>query len=63
MPITNTSGYMGVTTRKTPYGIRYVAEIIRKGERIYLGTFNTPEEAASVYGKYVREVLHESCAY
>lgn len=57
-PITNTSGYIGVTKRSNG---KYVAELMRNGKHIFLGYYETPEEASIVHDKYVREVLHEHC--
>lgn len=41
----NTSGYRGVTARKTGYAAR----VIVNGRYIYLGTYDDPEEASRVY--------------
>lgn len=59
-PITNTSGYMGVTKRKNG---KYVAELVRKGKHIFLGYYETPEQASIAHDRYVNEVLNEHGAY
>lgn len=47
MPMTNTSGYMGVTWQK---GVdRWKAQIGIRGKNKYLGLFDTPEEASAAY--------------
>ena len=47
--ISNTSGYKGVTAN----GKNWQAQISVKNKHIYLGTFNTPEDAAKAYDQYV----------
>ena len=44
---TNTSGYKGVTLRKTSG--KWQAEIMSQGRRKFLGSFTTPEAAALAY--------------
>lgn len=44
-PITNTSGFKGVTWQAN----RWVAQISVRGKRVYLGRFKTKEEAAQAY--------------
>lgn len=46
-PITNTSGYKGVTRS----GKRWRAYVAVNGIKKYLGTFDNPEQAAQVYEK------------
>lgn len=46
-PITNTTGYKGVSYHK--HNDRYVAQINVNGKLKYLGSFNTPEEAHVAY--------------
>ena len=58
-PRTNTSGYLGVTTR----GTKYVAELVRNGKHIFLGYYDDPKEASIVHDRYVKEVLHEHGTY
>jgi len=50
----NTSGYKGVYWHK-PMG-KWCAAIKLKGKRIYLGYFQTPEEAHSAYCKAAQEL-------
>ena len=46
-PITNTSGYKGVSYRR--HTNRYISRIRVNNEGIYLGSFDTPEEAYVAY--------------
>lgn len=55
----NTSGFKGVSWHKRTK--RWGACICLEGKRIYLGLFNTPEEADAVVRK-AREELHGSFA-
>jgi DNA-directed RNA polymerase subunit RPC12/RpoP len=49
----NTSGYRGVSFNKTKE--KWQASIGLNNKQIYLGTFNTAEEAAEAYINYVKE--------
>jgi hypothetical protein len=55
IPRTNTSGYKGVTKR----GNKWEANIKFDGRRIYLGRYETVEEAAMVYEKKAKELFGE----
>jgi hypothetical protein len=48
------SSYRGVTWHK--HKQRYIAQIQYQGTRVYLGTYDTAEEAASVYDFHAREL-------
>lgn len=50
----NKTGYKGVSLHK-PAG-KYVANIMIKGKQLYLGIFDTPEEAHEAYKKKALEV-------
>lgn len=51
----NTSGYKGVISS----GSKWVARIRVSGERLYLGSFNSAEEAAAAYDKAAVEAFGE----
>lgn len=53
---TNTSGYVGVSYRKTMD--RYDARIKRNGKSYFLGYYDTAEEAAEAY-QHAKTVIHE----
>lgn len=57
---TNTSGYRGVTFIKQ--NSQYMAQIVHNGNRVYLGYYNTIEEAAYVRVKYEWEHLKHDIA-
>ena len=50
----NSSGYKGVCWRKARQ--KWQAQIVLNGEKIYLGCFQTPEEAHSAYCKAAQEL-------
>lgn len=52
-PERNKHGMVGVT--KAPYG-KYSAKIRWKGDRLWLGTFDTPEDAGAAYMNKKREL-------
>jgi hypothetical protein len=54
-PKTNTSGFKGVTKR----GNKWEANIKFDGRLIYLGRYETAEEAAMIYNKKARELFGE----
>ena len=54
-PESNTSGYKGVNLHRGGW----MARIMCQGNRIYLGTFNTKEEAALAYNEKATEVFGE----
>ncbi len=54
----NTTGFKGVY----PCGRKYRAQITSDGKQIYIGSFNSPEEAAIAYANKARELHGEfSC--
>jgi hypothetical protein len=55
IPRTNTSGFKGVTKR----GKKWEANIKFDGQPIYLGRYETAEEAAMVYEKKAKELFGE----
>lgn len=52
----NSVKYIGVTKNRNRYG----AQIKIDGVRVWLGTYDTPEEASEVYLKFKRQ-YHEGC--
>jgi hypothetical protein len=52
----NISGFLGVA----PNHSRWLAKITVSGKQIYLGTYNTPEEAHQAY-LAAKRVLHSTC--
>lgn len=55
-PKTNTSGYKGVCLTKDG---KWVSQICVKGKRIYLGRFDSPEEASKSYQKAAKKYHKE----
>ena len=53
----NTSGYKGV--HKSKNRKRWKAELKHNGKRLYLGTYNTKEEAAKVYNETAKKYYGE----
>ena len=53
----NTSGFRGVSFRKDSG--KWVAQIVNMYERIYLGLYATPEEAACAYDRKALEIYGE----
>jgi hypothetical protein len=51
----NTSGYKGVNSN----GFNYMARIRVNGERIYIGTYSTVEEAGRAYDNKAKELHGE----
>lgn len=47
----NRTGYRGVMTMKTAWGMKYQARITVGGQRYFLGTYDTPEAAAQAAGE------------
>lgn len=47
----NTTGYRGVCVVKRAHGIKYQADVRKDGRKVYLGTFDTPEDAHAAYVK------------
>jgi hypothetical protein len=58
-PITNTSGYKGVTLKKRHTTKRWCARITYNDKRIHLGYFATKEEAAYAYNEKAKELYGE----
>ena len=56
-PKTNKSGYKGVYY--DAWGDRYRAKIVLKGKRIYLGSFDLPEEAYQAYCRAAQKIFGE----
>ena len=52
----NKSGYRGI---RQIYGGKYIARIGVRGERLYIGLFNTAESAARAYDQYAIEIYGE----
>lgn len=61
MPITNTSGYKGVTWHKGEK--KWVAQIKINGKLIQMGYFNTPELAHEAYCRKADELFGEFANY
>lgn len=54
-PRTNTSGYKGVKLERRTKTPRYTARITVNRKEIHLGTYDTPEEAATAYDQAARK--------
>ena len=55
----NIIGFKGVVMRKNKNDVKYYAQINFNKKWIYLGTYNTPEEAHEVYKNKCRELFGE----
>lgn len=55
--VNNLSGYKGVSRESNG---RYTAILYSNGSKIYLGTFDTPEQASDVYRKKRIELFSEN---
>jgi hypothetical protein len=53
----NTSGFKGVTERKTVGGVRWLAQICNDNQAIFLGSFSSKLEAAEAHDKAAKELF------
>lgn len=57
----NTTGYRGVSKYFYNGRKKWTAALSKKGKKIRLGYFDTPEEAAKAFDKAAREIYGEFC--
>jgi len=55
--VNSKSGYKGVTKKNSSR--KWIPEIRKDGKKLYLGSYNTPEEAAKAYDKAAKEIFGE----
>lgn len=60
MPAKNTSGYRGVYWHKARG--KWAAQMMHKGEMLFLGLYSDPVDASNAYVKKARELRGDYCA-